>query len=61
MTTIASKTFLLPQQAIEVAPFGRLLTRVEIRFQNYRKYDSSSNITFDDGTIKPDNSQQVVK
>jgi hypothetical protein len=61
LTTIASKTFLLPQQAIEVAPFGRLLTRVEIRFQNYRKYDSSSNITFDDGTIKPDNSQQVVK
>lgn len=46
-TTIASMDFLLPQQAIETARFGNTLTKVEIEFQQYRKYDSSSNITFD--------------
>jgi hypothetical protein len=48
-TTIASKEFLLPQQAMEIARYSNTLTRVEIQFRQYRKYDSSSNITFDDG------------
>lgn len=46
-TTIADKEFLLPQRAIETARFGNTLTKVEIEFTQYRKYDSSSNITFD--------------
>jgi hypothetical protein len=37
------------QQAVEIAPFGKILTKVEMQFRDYRKYDSSSNITFDDG------------
>lgn len=46
-TVIAGKEFLLPQQAIETAHFGTTKTKVEIEFTQYRKYDSSSNITFD--------------
>jgi len=46
-TAIASKEFLLPQQAVETARFDNTLTKVEIQFEQYRKYDSSSNITFD--------------
>jgi hypothetical protein len=53
LTAIGSKEFLLPQQAIEIVPFGKSRTKAEIRFENYRKYDSDSNITFDDGPIKP--------
>jgi hypothetical protein len=52
-TTIASKEFLLPLQAIEIAHFGKTLTKVEIQFQQYRKYESSSNIVFDDQVIQP--------
>lgn len=50
--SIGSNEFLLPQQAVEIAPFGKTLTKAEIRFEQYRKYDSTSNITFDDGTGK---------
>lgn len=46
---IGANEFLLPQQAVETAPFGQILTKVEMQFRDYRKYDSSSNITFDDG------------
>jgi len=46
-TAIAAKEFLLPQQAVEIVLFYKTLTKVEIQFQQYRKYDSSSNITFD--------------
>jgi len=46
--TIGGRQFLLPQQAVEIAPFGKTLTKAEIQFRDYRKYDSSSNITFDD-------------
>lgn len=49
---IGSNEFLLPEQALEIAPFGKTLTKAELRFDQYRKYDSSSNITFDDGTGK---------
>ncbi len=47
--SIGGHEFLLPQQAVEVAPFGKTLTKMEMQFRDYRKYDSSSNITFDDG------------
>jgi hypothetical protein len=50
MTTIESKEFLLPREAVEIVPFGKTQTKAEIRFQQYRKYDSNSNIRFDDGT-----------
>ena len=46
---IAEREYLLPLTATETAPFGKTLTKVEIRFDQYRKYDSSSNIVFDDG------------
>jgi hypothetical protein len=46
---IGGNAYLLPQQAVEIAPFGKILTKVEMQFRDYRKYDSTSNITFDDG------------
>lgn len=61
LTTIASKEFLLPQQAIEIAPFGKTLTKAKIRFQQYRKYESDSSIAFDDGTIQPGKAPDVIK
>jgi hypothetical protein len=60
-TVIGSKQFLLPRQAVEIAPYGKTLTKVEIQFQQYRKYESDSTITFDDGTIKPNKSPDVIK
>ena len=44
--TIGSNEFLLPQEAEEIVRFGKTLTKAEIKFQNYRKYDSSSVVTF---------------
>lgn len=52
-TKIGGKEFLLPREAVEIAPFGKTLTKVEIQFRDYRKYDSSSNITFDDSADGP--------
>ncbi len=46
---IGSNEFLLPQEAVEIARFGKTLTKAEIQFQQYRKYDSSSIITFGEG------------
>lgn len=43
---IGSNEFLLPREAEEIARFGKTLTKAEIKFQQYRKYDSSSTITF---------------
>jgi hypothetical protein len=34
---IGSKEFLLPQRAVEIAPFGKALTKAEIRFEQHRK------------------------
>ena len=48
---VGSNAFLLPQDAVEIGIFGKTLTKAEIKFQQYRKYDSSSNITFDDGSL----------
>ncbi len=44
---LGSNEFLLPQEAVEIVRFGKTLTKAEIKFQQYRKYDSSSIITFD--------------
>lgn len=46
---IGANEFLLPERSVEIAPFGKTLTKVEIQFGQYRKYDSNSKITFDDG------------
>ncbi len=43
---IGEKEFLLPASAEEVAIFGKGWTKAEIKFDRYRKYDSSSTITF---------------
>jgi hypothetical protein len=53
-TQIAGNEYLLPQTAIEIAPFGLTLTRAEIHFDKYRKYDSSVSIKFDDKETPPD-------
>jgi len=37
-TMIGSKDFLLPQSAVEIAPFGKTLTKAEIQFKDYRKF-----------------------
>jgi hypothetical protein len=47
VVTIGSKEFLVPQQAEEVARFHTRLTKAEIQYQQYRKYDSSSTVTFE--------------
>ena len=47
MTPIGEKEFLLPQSAEETVRFGSTQTKVEIQFQQYRKYESSSTVTFD--------------
>jgi len=47
MTPISGKEFLLPQQSEEQVRFGGTQTKVEIQFQQYKKYDSSSKVTFD--------------
>jgi hypothetical protein len=46
--TIAGQEFLLPQVAEETSLFNTRLTKAEVRFQQYRKYDTNSTITFDD-------------
>lgn len=45
--TVGSQEFLLPQAALESSLFGKTWTRSEIRFEQYRKYDANSTITFD--------------
>ena len=47
-TTIAGQEFLLPQVAESTALFGKTLTKAEVKFQQYRKYDTNSTITFGD-------------
>jgi hypothetical protein len=45
--TIGSQQFLLPDNVEEVSLFYKTWTRVEIQFQQYRKYDANSTIKFD--------------
>jgi len=47
-TTIAGQEFLLPQTAESTALFYKTLTKAEVKFQQYRKYDTNSTITFGD-------------
>ena len=47
--TIGGKEFFVPLGAEEVAVFDRGLTKVEIEYGGYRKYDSKSTVTFGDG------------
>jgi hypothetical protein len=47
LTPIGEKEFLLPQSAEETVRFGSTQTKVEIQFQQCRKYESSSTVTFD--------------
>ncbi|SPE43454.1 conserved exported hypothetical protein [Candidatus Sulfopaludibacter sp. SbA3] len=47
LVIIGAKEFLLPLEALSIGRFHTTLTKAEIRFQEYRKYDSSSTITFD--------------
>jgi len=57
LTTIASKEFLLPQEAEEVAIFDKTLTKAKIEFQQYRKYESNSTIHFEETPGKPPEKQ----
>jgi hypothetical protein len=47
MTAIAGTEFLLPQTSEETVRYGASQTKVEIQFQQYRKYESSSTVMFD--------------
>ena len=47
-TIIAGQEFLLPQSADATSLFYKTLTKAEVRFQQYRKYDTNSTITFGD-------------
>jgi hypothetical protein len=46
LTAIGDKQYLLPQEALEINRFGKRLTKAEIQFTRYRKYDASSAISF---------------
>jgi len=54
LTAIAGKEFLLPQTAEEIAIFDTTLTKAEIQFQQYRKYEANSTINFSDPDAKPE-------
>jgi hypothetical protein len=45
---ISGNRYLLPSHAVLTGLFNKTLTRADIDFTNYRKYSSSSNISFDD-------------
>ncbi len=47
VTVIGGRTFLLPSRAIEIARFDKTLTKAEIRFDQYRKYEADSSIHYD--------------
>lgn len=47
LTSIGDKQFLLPQDANELNRFNKRLTKVDIQFRDYRKFDSAATVTFD--------------
>jgi hypothetical protein len=47
-TAIADQEFLLPEVAESTGLFYKTLTKAEVKFQQYRKYDTNSTITFSD-------------
>jgi hypothetical protein len=52
MVSIGAKEFLVPLEAVEIARFGPTLSKADIKFLNYRKYDADSSIKFDTGEAK---------
>jgi len=44
--TIGTQEFLLPQTAVETSLFYKTWTKLDIRFEQYRKYDANSVIEF---------------
>ena len=44
---IGESEFLLPHHAVLTGLYDNILTRADIEFSAYRKYDSNSTITFD--------------
>ena len=53
-TRIGDREFLLPTAAENIARHGRTLTKAEITFTNYRKYDSATTLKFDEDPAPPD-------
>jgi hypothetical protein len=53
-TTIGSTEYLLPESAVQTALFYKTWTRAEIQFRQYRKYDASSSIKFEEGKVLPE-------
>jgi hypothetical protein len=47
IATIGTKEFLVPMNAVEIARFDKTLTKAEITFDHYRKYDADSSIHYD--------------
>ena len=54
LSKIGSKEFLLPQSVEDISSSSKTLTKIEIRFENYRKYDADSAITFQGEAAAPD-------
>lgn len=52
-TTIGDKEFQLPQSATDAFRLDKQRTRAQVMFRNYRKYDSSTQITFDTSQDTP--------
>jgi len=52
LTAIGAREFLVPLEAVEIVRFNQTLTKAEIKFQQYRKYDADSSIKFDTGEGK---------
>jgi len=50
---IADREFVLPVRVENVSGFDRTLTRAEIRFENYRKYNADTSVKFEDEVPEP--------
>lgn len=53
-TLIGANEFLLPESAEEISRNGNTLTKAEIQFRDYRKFQADSKITFDSQDTKPE-------
>ena len=51
--TIADREFFLPTSVENISGFDRTLTKAEIRFENYRKYNADASIKFEDEVTEP--------
>ncbi len=50
---IGDREFLLPQTVLDISGNGKNLTRAELTFANYRKYDAATSIHFDEDPTPP--------